>query len=71
MLVFIPDPTSAPTSSAAHYTLAEVLLTVEGNVPRALFHLNQAEANSKIRSFDQMVEAGNDLPVGSVPETPL
>ena len=63
--------TSAPTSSAAHYTLAEVLLTVEGNVPRALFHLNQAEANSKIRSFDQMVEAGNDLPVGSVPETPL
>ena len=56
--------TSAPTSSAAHYTLAEVLLTVEGNVPRALFHLNQAEANSKIRSFDQMIEAGTDLPEG-------
>ena len=63
--------TSAPTSSAAHYTLAEVLLTVEGNVLRALFHLNQAEANSKIRSFDQMVGAGTDLPEGSAPETPL
>ena len=32
-----------PESPAAQFTLAEVLLTVEGNMPRALFHLHQAE----------------------------
>jgi hypothetical protein len=62
---------SAPNSAAAHYTLAEVLLTVEGNVPRALFHLNQAETNSKIRSFDQMIEVSAEAPFDAKPETPL
>ena len=62
---------SAPNSAAAHYTLAEVLLTVEGSVPRALFHLNQAETNSKIRSFDQMIEVSAEAPFDAKPETPL
>lgn len=60
-----------PDSAAAHYTLAEVLLTVEGNVPRALFHLNQAEDNSKIRSFDQMIEVSAEAPIDAKPQTPL
>ena len=47
----------APESAAAHYALAEVLLTVEGNAPRALFHLNRAEANSTITSVDAMLAA--------------
>ena len=63
--------TTAPDSAAAHYTLAEVLLSVEGNVPRALFHLNQAEAKSKIRSFDQMIEVSAEAPLDAKPETPL
>lgn len=47
----------APDSAAAHYALAEVLLNVEGNAPRALFHLNRAEAKSTITSIDAMLAA--------------
>ena len=32
-----------PRSAAANFALAEVLFRVEGNLPRALFHLNRAE----------------------------
>jgi hypothetical protein len=33
-----------PESPAAQFALAEVLFRVEGNLPRALFHLNVAES---------------------------
>jgi tetratricopeptide (TPR) repeat protein len=50
----------APDSAAAHYALAEVLLNVEGNAPRALFHLNRAESLSTITSIDAMLAAEPD-----------
>ena len=32
-----------PESPAAQFALSEVLLTIEGNMPRALYHLHRAE----------------------------
>ncbi len=49
-----------PNSAGANYALAEVLLSVEGNVPRALFHLNRAEANSTVTSLDEMLARDAD-----------
>ena len=43
-----------PDSPAAQFALAEVLLTVEGNMPRALFHLHRAE---ELVQFEQLEEA--------------
>ncbi|PCJ22628.1 MAG: hypothetical protein COA96_13885 [SAR86 cluster bacterium] len=43
-----------PESPAAQYALSEVLLTVEGNMPRALFHLNRAE---ELTNYTNLVEA--------------
>ncbi|MCY4358556.1 MAG: hypothetical protein OXD01_13665 [Gammaproteobacteria bacterium] len=47
-----------PHSPAAQYALAEVLLTVEGNMPRALFHLNQAEDLTPFNTLEEAVESG-------------
>ncbi|MGI9250392.1 MAG: tetratricopeptide repeat protein [Pseudohongiellaceae bacterium] len=43
-----------PDSPAAHFTLAEILLEVEGNMPRTLYHLNQAEA---LTGYESQTEA--------------
>ncbi|ALO45561.1 tetratricopeptide repeat protein [Pseudohongiella spirulinae] len=48
-----------PDSPAAQYALAEVLFRVEGNLPRALFHLNQAEALTNYTSLGRALESGN------------
>lgn len=51
--------TEQPDSPAAQFALAEVLFRVEGNLPRALFHLNQAEALMNYESIGRAMEAGN------------
>ncbi len=51
--------TEQPDSPAAQFALAEVLFRVEGNLPRALFHLNQAEALMSYESIGRAMEAGN------------
>ncbi len=48
-----------PDSPAAQFALAEVLLTVEGNMPRALFHLNRAEELTPFTTMEQAFESGN------------
>lgn len=48
-----------PESPAAQFALAEVLFRVEGNLPRALFHLNQAEALTNYTSLGRALESGN------------
>ncbi|MCG8413389.1 MAG: hypothetical protein MI746_04130, partial [Pseudomonadales bacterium] len=48
-----------PESPAAQFALAEVLLTVEGNMPRALFHLNRAEELTPYTTMEQAFESGN------------
>lgn len=50
---------SEPESPAAQFALAEVLLTVEGNMPRALFHLNRAEELTPYSSLEEAFESGN------------
>ncbi len=60
-----------PLSAAAHYTLAEVLLSVEGNVTRALYHLNQAETNSIVRSLDDMLAANESQPENPPTSSPF
>ncbi len=50
---------SEPDSPAAQFALAEVLLTVEGNMPRALFHLNRAEELTPYSSLEEAFESGN------------
>ena len=45
-----------PNSPAAQFALAEVLFTVEGNMARALFHLNRAE---ELTGFVTIAEALN------------
>lgn len=50
---------SEPESPAAQYALAEVLLTVEGNMPRALFHLNRAEELTNYDSLEAAILSGN------------
>lgn len=48
-----------PESVAAQFAFAEVLFTVEGNMPRALFHLNRAEQLSDYQSLEQAISSGN------------
>ncbi len=48
-----------PESPAAQFALAEVLFRVEGNLPRALFHLNVAESLMPYASLGRAVESGN------------
>lgn len=48
-----------PDSPAAQFALAEVLFRVEGNLPRALFHLNIAESLMNYSSLGRAIESGN------------
>ncbi len=48
-----------PNSAAAQFALAEVLLTIEGNMARALFHLNKAEELTGYQSMEEALQAGN------------
>jgi hypothetical protein len=48
-----------PDSPAAQFALAEVLFRVEGNLPRALFHLNIAESLTGYTSLGRALESGN------------
>lgn len=48
-----------PQSPAAQFALAEVLLTVEGNMARALFHLNQGEELMPYTTMEDAILAGN------------
>jgi len=48
-----------PDSPAAQFALAEVLFRVEGNLPRALFHLKQAESLMNYQSLGQALASGN------------
>ena len=48
-----------PGSPAAQFALAEVLLTVEGNMPRALFHLNRAEELTGYETLEKAVNSGH------------
>lgn len=50
---------SEPNSPAAQFALAEVLLTIEGNMPRALFHLNRAEELTGYADIPEALESGN------------
>jgi len=43
-----------PDSPAAQFALAEVLFTVEGNMARALYHLNRAE---ELTGYTTLIEA--------------
>lgn len=46
-------------SAAAQFALAKVLLTVEGNMPRALFHLNRAEELTNYNDLPEAIASGN------------
>lgn len=48
-----------PDNPAAQFALAEVLYTVEANLPRALFHLNRAEELTNYRSLGRALASGN------------
>jgi len=48
-----------PDSPAAQFALSEVLLTIEGNMPRALYHLNRAEALTNYNSLEAALNSGN------------
>ena len=47
-----------PDSPAAQFALAEILATIEGNLPRALFHLIQAENLTDFKSIDAAFNSG-------------
>jgi tetratricopeptide (TPR) repeat protein len=47
-----------PNSPAAQFSLAEVLFSVEGNMPRALFHLNRAEELTNYQSVGDALQSG-------------
>ena len=47
-----------PDSPAAQFALAEILATIEGNLPRALFHLIQAENLTDFESIDAAFNSG-------------
>ncbi len=49
----------SPNSPAAQFAFSEVLFTVEGNMARALFHLNKAEELTAYSSLDEAIESGN------------
>ena len=48
-----------PDSPAAQFSYAEVLYTAEGNLARALFHLNRAESLTGYEDINEAVESGN------------
>ncbi len=48
-----------PDNPAAQFALAEVLLTVEGNMARALFHLERAEALTNYATLEEALSSGN------------
>lgn len=48
-----------PNSPGAQFALAEVLLTIEGNMPRALFHLNRAEELTNYNDVPEALASGN------------
>ncbi|MGY8785799.1 MAG: hypothetical protein ACKVIB_10395, partial [Pseudomonadales bacterium] len=48
-----------PNSPGAQFALADVLLTIEGNMPRALFHLNRAEQLTNYNDLPEALESGN------------
>ncbi|MDD9895173.1 MAG: hypothetical protein OXU66_14690 [Gammaproteobacteria bacterium] len=48
-----------PDSPGAQFAFAEVLFSVEGNMPRALFHLNRAEELTNYESLEAAVVSGN------------
>ena len=48
-----------PDNPAAQFALAEVLYTVEANLPRALFHLNRAEELTNYPSLGRALASGN------------
>lgn len=48
-----------PDNPAAQFALAEVLYTVEANLPRALFHLKRAEELTNYRSLGRALASGN------------
>lgn len=48
-----------PGSPAAQFALAEVLFRIEGNLPRALFHLNIAESLTGYTSLGRAISSGN------------
>lgn len=48
-----------PESAAAQFSLAEVLIQVEGNLARALFHLNRAEELTNYASMGRALASGN------------
>ena len=47
-----------PDSAAAQFALAEVLVRVEGNLARALFHLNRAEELTNYTSLGRAMASG-------------
>lgn len=50
---------SEPNSPGAQFALAEVLLTIEGNMPRALYHLNRAEELTNYETPEEAFNSGN------------
>lgn len=48
-----------PESPAAHFSLAEVMSRVEGNLPRSLHHLHRAEELTNYSSLGRALESGN------------
>ena len=48
-----------PDSPAAQFAYAEVLYTAEGNLARALFHLNRAESLTGYETITEAIESGN------------
>lgn len=48
-----------PNLAAAQFAFSEVLFTIEGNMPRALYHLNQAEGLTGFSSLAQALESGD------------
>ncbi len=49
----------APDSPGAHFSLAEVLSRVEGNLPRSLYHLHRAEELLDYQSMGRAMADGN------------
>ncbi|MFK7865245.1 MAG: tetratricopeptide repeat protein [Pseudohongiellaceae bacterium] len=48
-----------PQLAAAQFAFSEVLFTIEGNMARALYHLNEAERLTGYRSLPDALESGN------------
>lgn len=48
-----------PDSPGAQFAMAEILSQIEGNLPRALYHLNQAEQLTNYGSLGRALESGN------------